>query len=151
MNGGRVQYDAINERGENDSGVDVMVAITILKTLAELEQEMGRAGRATEEEALREALRTLARRRGEFLTTGEAAERLGVSIPTVKRWIERGALAGGPMGGRWLVAPESVERMVRLRESLVELDREGNPTVEEIRSTAQHPLARVESPGGPTH
>lgn len=103
-----------------------MVGITILRTLAELEREMGRAGRANEEGALREALRTLSRRRGEFLTTGEAAEQLGVSIPTVKRWIERGALAGGPVGGRWLVAPESVERVVRLKESLVELDQEGN-------------------------
>lgn len=62
-----------------------VVAITTLKTLAELEQEMARAGRAAEEEALRDARRTLARRRDEFVTTGEAAEQLGVSIPTVKR------------------------------------------------------------------
>jgi len=110
-----------------------MVALTTLKTLAELEREMSEAGRSAEEEALREAVRTLARRRGEFLTTGEAAERLGVSIPTVKRWIERGALAGGPLGGRWVVSPESVEQLVRLRASIVELDREGYPTPEEAR------------------
>jgi len=85
-----------------------------------------------------------------FLSPSEAAERLGVSIPTVKRWIERGALAGGPMGGRWLVAPESVERMVRLRESLVELDREGSPAIAEIQGTEQRSPARVESPGVPT-
>ena len=64
-----------------------MVALTTLETLAELEREMSEAGRSAEEQALREAVRTLARRGGEFLTTGEAADRLGVSIPTVKRWI----------------------------------------------------------------
>jgi len=110
-----------------------MVALATLKTLAELEREMGQAGRPAEEEALHEAVRTLARRRGEFLTTGEAADRLGVSIPTVKRWIERGALLGGLMGGRWLVSRENVEQLARLRTSLVDLDREGNPTMEEVR------------------
>src|SRR5438093_11031221 len=102
-----------------------MVALTTLQTLAELEREMSEAGRLPEEEALREAVRTL-RRSGDFLTTGEAAGRLGVSIPTVKRWIEHGALAGGHMGGRWLVSPTSVDELVRLRATLLELDREGN-------------------------
>jgi excisionase family DNA binding protein len=120
-----------------------MVGITTLKTLGELEQEMGRAGRTTEEEALREALRTLARRRGEVLTTGEAADQLGVSIPTVKRWIERGVLVGSLMGGRWLVAPDSVQRLARLKASLVELDQEGNPTEEEIRAIDQRSSPRA--------
>lgn len=110
-----------------------MVALTTLKTLSELEREMSRAGRSAEEDALREAVRALARRREEFLTTGEAAERLGISIPTVKRWIERGALLGGPVGGRWLVSRESVEQLVRVRGSLLDLDREGYPTAEEVR------------------
>ena len=110
-----------------------MVKLLTLTTLAELEQEMARAGRAREEEALREAVRALARPERGFLTTGQAARRLGVSIPTVKRWIERGALAGGAMGGRWLVSSEGVEHLVRLRQSLVALDREVNPTPEEVQ------------------
>lgn len=124
-----------------------MVALTTLKTLAELEREMSEAGRSAEEEALREALRTLARRRGEFLTTGEAADRLGVSIPTVKRWIERGALLGGLMGARWVVSSESVEQLVRLRAALFELDREGNPTLEEIRELYARRPGRAEKQG----
>lgn len=124
-----------------------MVALTTLKTLAELEREMSEAGRSAEEVALREAVRTLARRRGEFLTTGEAAERLGVSIPTVKRWIERGSLVGGPMGGRWLVSPQSVEQLVRLRASLFELDQEGYPTPEEIRELDERRPGRTEKQG----
>ena len=121
-----------------------MVALTTLKTLAELEREMSEAGRSAEQEALREAVQTLARRRGEFLTTGEAADRLGVSIPTVKRWIERGALAGGPLGGRWVVSPESVEQLVGLRAALDELDREGYPTPEEIREIEERRPRRAE-------
>ncbi|MBI4493447.1 MAG: helix-turn-helix domain-containing protein [Chloroflexi bacterium] len=116
-----------------------MVKLGTLDTLAELEQEMARAGRMREGEALREALRALARSDPGLLTTGQAAERLGVSIPTVKRWVERGALAGGAMGGRWLVALESVERLLRLRESLAALDREGNPTDEELRELYRKP------------
>ena len=110
-----------------------MVKLLTLTTLAELEQEMARAGRSREEEALREAVRALARPERGFLTTGQAARRLGVSIPTVKRWIDRGALTGGAMGGRWLVSSEGVEHLVRLRQSLVTLDREGNPTPGEIQ------------------
>jgi excisionase family DNA binding protein len=114
-------------------GASEMVGLATIRTLAALEQEMARTGRAAEKQALREALRSLTRPERGYLTTGQAADKLGVSIPTVKRWVERGALAGGPMGGRWLVATDSVEQLVRLRASLTELDREGNPTTEEVR------------------
>jgi excisionase family DNA binding protein len=111
-----------------------MVKLATLNTLAKLEQEMARAGRTAEEEALREARRALARPERGFLTMGQAAERLGVSIPTVKQWLGRGALTGGPLAdGRWRVSTESVDHLVSLRESLRELDREGNPTDEEIQ------------------
>jgi excisionase family DNA binding protein len=87
-----------------------MVDRTTLNTLAEVEREMAREGRFREKEALREALRARARPEGGFLTTGQAAEKLGVSIPTVKRWVERGALVGGAMGGRWLITAEGAGR-----------------------------------------
>src|SRR6266508_4547211 len=110
-----------------------MVKLATLSTLENLKQEMARAGRPREQEALDEALGALARPRRGFLTTGEAADQLGISIPTVKRWIERGTLDGGPVGGRWLVSSESVERILRVRNVLRELDEEGNPTDAEIR------------------
>jgi hypothetical protein len=94
---------------------------------------MERAGRSREALALRDALRALARSERGFLTNGQAAERLGVIIPTVKRWIERGAVEGGVLSGRWLVSAESVERLIRLRAALVALDEEGNPTPDEVR------------------
>ncbi|MGI8550966.1 MAG: helix-turn-helix domain-containing protein [Dehalococcoidia bacterium] len=110
-----------------------MVTFQTLGRLAALEQEMERAGRLEERQALREARLALIRPAQGLVGTGVTAERLGVTIPTVKRWIERGALEGGSMGTRLLISTESIERMLSLRQSLAALDAEGNPTPEEIR------------------
>jgi excisionase family DNA binding protein len=118
-----------------------MVPLTTLSTLAELEEEMARAGRSREQQALRDARHALARPERGFLTTGQAADRLGVSIPTVKRWVERGALVGGATRGRWVVSTESVDRFLRLRESLLALDHEGNPDPDELQR-APRPAAK---------
>src|SRR5205823_1871997 len=104
----------------------------------DLEAEMAQTGRTREKAALHEALSALARPERGFLTTGQAAEKLGVSIPTIKRWIERGTLAGGAFGGRWVVSRESIDHILHLRESLRALDLEGNPTPEELRKLMQH-------------
>ncbi len=109
------------------------VKLATLSTLEQLEQEMAAAGRAREEEALREVRRLLVHSKDEFLTTGEAAERLGVSLPTVKEWLRRGALDGGRIGGRWWVSKESVEQQVALRAALKAVADEGFPTYEEIQ------------------
>src|SRR5262245_7832996 len=113
--------------------MQAMVTLKTLETVARLQEEMARAGRTDEESALQAVVQALRRAERGFMTTGQAAERLGISIPTVKRWIERGTLAGGEFGGRWLVTAESVERVIRIREVLDALDREGNPTDEEIQ------------------
>ncbi len=105
---------------------------TTLDTLARLGQEMAESGRTVEERALKDAVAELGRFSGGLLTTGEAADRLRVSIPTVKRWIARGALSGVDTGTRWLVTEESVERVIRIRHNLREMDEEGSPTDEEI-------------------
>lgn len=110
------------------------VKIATLSRLSDLEREMGAAGRQEEEAALREVLQMLVRSRRMLLTTGEAAARLNVSIPTVKRWIERGTLDGGLVGSRWLVSPESVQRVLDVRKILGEIEAEGFPTDEEIRA-----------------
>jgi hypothetical protein len=92
-----------------------------------------------EEAAPREAVHALARPARGFLTIDQAAESLGVSVPTVRGFVERGALAAGPGEGCEFVSAEGVEHLVRLRESLRELDREGNPTPEEIRELYSRP------------
>ena len=50
----------------------------------------------------------------------------------MKRWIAGGTLAGGSFGARWLASTESIERLLPLRSALRALDREGNPTPEEL-------------------
>jgi len=107
-----------------------------LETLVRIEKEMAAEGRADEVEALRDAAglvaRALTRSDDGLLTTGNAAERLGISISTVKRWAERGTLKGADTGTRWLVTRESVERILRMRRTLATLDEQGNPTPEEF-------------------
>lgn len=50
---------------------------------------------------------------GGLMTTGEAARRLGVrSVNTVKRWVADGLLDGFHLGGRILVASQSVECLI---------------------------------------
>jgi len=103
-----------------------------IETLAELEQEMVAARRRAAAEALRDALTALARPARGWLTTGQAADRLGVTIPTIKAWIRRGTLKGAPVGSRWAVSEESVERILGIRKALGDLEEEGYPTTEEI-------------------
>ena len=118
-----------------------MVTLATLNTLAGLEQEMARAGRAAEQRALHAVLRAFASPASGYLTTGATAAALGASIPTVKRWIQRGALRGVHLGSRWLVRQESVDQATRLRSALTALDDEGNPSPEEIQAVLDRPQA----------
>ncbi len=102
-----------------------------IEKLVQLAQRLSAGGQAEEAEAVREALSELGQKLG-FITTGAAADQLGVSIPTVRRWTSRGTLDGFDTGTRLLVSQASVERLLRLREDLEAMDEEGNPTPEEI-------------------
>jgi len=116
-----------------------MVTLATLNTLAGLEEEMARAGRVAEQRALHAALRAFASPASGYLTTGATAAALGVSIPTVKRWIQRGVLRGVCLGSRWLVSKDSVDQALRLRSVLAALDDEGNPSPEEIQALLDRP------------
>ena len=109
-----------------------MVNRTTLTALAALEREMDQTGRAREKAALQEALEALSHSARGFLTAKQAAESLGVPPATIKCWIERGALIGGALGGSMIVSQDSVDRLVHLRDSLIAMDREGNPTPDEV-------------------
>ena len=122
-----------------------MVSLATLNTLAGLEQEMARAGRVTEQRALHAALCAFASPASGYLTTGAAAAALGVSIPTVKRWIQRGVLHGVSVGSRWLISQESVDQALRLRSALTALNDGGNPSPEEIQAL----LDRRDEPSRP--
>lgn len=121
------------------------IRASTIETLAELEQEMVAAQREPVAEAIREALTALARPNRGWLTTGQAAERLGVTIPTIKEWVRRGTLKGTPVGSRWVVSEDSVERIVGIRKALDDLDEEGYPTPEEIASLTREARRAVEA------
>ena len=104
-----------------------------IRALTELEKEMAWARRVAAAEALREALAVLARAAWGWLGNGQAAERLDVTVPPVKDWIRRGTLEGQPVGSRWRVSAASVDKVLRVRGMLAEMEDEGYPTEEEIR------------------
>lgn len=60
-----------------------------------------------------EGERVLAR---EYLTTGQAARRIGVSLQTIKNWIAAGKLPAKKVGGRYYVPRDAVQAYLdRLR------------------------------------
>ena len=105
-----------------------------IDALVRLERELETSERKADAEALREAIVALARPGRGLLTTGQAAERLGVAIQTVKNWLQRGTLKGVRTGTRWLVSEESVELVEGFRQTYAQIDaEEGYPSPEEIR------------------
>jgi excisionase family DNA binding protein len=95
-----------------------MVTLSTLERLNELEQRLDDLGLQPYRDALDDALRELGGPAHRFLRTGEAARRLGVSVPTVKRWGRRGILPIARVRGRWIVPADSVERLVASAPSL---------------------------------
>ena len=106
--------------------------VEAIDTVSRLEQELSESGRIEEAAALKELLAAVARPGRGLLTTGQAAERLGVAVQTVKNWIERGTLRGVNTGTRWLVSEESVATVEGIRRTFAEAAAEGYPSDEEI-------------------
>ena len=51
-----------------------------------------------------------------FLTVPEAAERLRVGVPTIRRWLREGKMKGEMIGGKksgYRISGEEVERILR--------------------------------------
>src|SRR3990172_8415021 len=96
-------------RRRRSTSMRATITASVLDELQELEREMESQGRGTKAEALRAALLALARPTRGCITTGQAAERLGITIPTVKAWIGRGALIWRQIGDRWWVSARSVD------------------------------------------
>ena len=55
-----------------------------------------------------------------FIAVAEAAERLGLSVNTVKRRVDAGILRGyrDPVNGYYSVAEQSVDELLRVRQAL---------------------------------
>lgn len=49
----------------------------------------------------------------EYVKTSEVAEKFGVTVLTVRRWIEKGVVKGVKVGGRWFVEADSLKQINR--------------------------------------
>ncbi len=100
-----------------------------IDTVSRLKRDLAASGRTEEAAALEELMAAVARPGHGLLTTGQAAERLGIAVQTVKNWIERGTLRGINTGTRWLVSEDSVETVEGIRRTFAEAAEEGYPTL----------------------
>lgn len=106
--------------------------VETIDAVSRLKRELSESGRADEAAALGELIAVVTRPGRGLLTTGQAAERLGIAVQTVKNWIERGTLRGVHTGTRWLVSEESVETVEGIRRTFAEAAEDGYPTKAEV-------------------
>ena len=71
-------------------------------------------------------------RRKAWLSSGEVARRLDVSLRTVQAWGQRGVLGARYMGDRLRFAAESVEEWVRGKSSGMAFDQADRPAVSQV-------------------
>lgn len=64
---------------------------------------------------------------GPMLTTGQVAQRVGVSRQTVVNWVKKGLLPGVRVGGRTLIPPTALAQFAQLEGILDALDIERKP------------------------
>lgn len=62
-----------------------------------------------------------------WLTTGQVAQRVGVSRQTVVNWVKKGILPGVRLGGRTLISPAALAQFAHLEGILDNLDAERTP------------------------
>ena len=62
-----------------------------------------------------------------YLTTGQVAQRVGVSRQTVVNWIEKGVVPAIRLGGRRMIPASALARFARIERILDELDAERAP------------------------
>lgn len=75
---------------------------------------------------------------GPLLTTGQVAQRVGVSRQTVVNWVKKGLLPGVRLGGRTLISPAALAQFAQIEGILDQLDAERKPATaaEAAKATA---------------
>jgi excisionase family DNA binding protein len=136
------------------SGGNVMTKSTtkLINQGENLARDLRREGRRVDAQTVDDLLQVIAAGGDEiesapFLTTGEVAQRVGVSRQTVVNWVKRGILPGGRLGGRTLIAPAALRRFAKLEAILDELDAERPPaTPDEAAKSVQQTRKRSHWP-----
>lgn len=100
-----------------------LVSMNILQRSRRLAQDLRQEGRGEDADVVDALVQSAEKQavHSQYATTGEVAQRLGVSRQTVVNWIKRGFLPGVKLGGR-LVVPTvelaQVEVVARLLDSV---------------------------------
>lgn len=99
-----------------------------------LARDLRREGRRVDAQIVDDLVQAIAADLGDvesapFLTTGEVAQRIGVSRQTVVNWVKKGMLPGVRLGGRTLVAPATLRRFAKIEGILDDLDAERPPAI----------------------
>jgi excisionase family DNA binding protein len=112
-----------------------LVSMNILSRSRLLAQNLRQEGRLEDAEVVDELVQSVEKQaaRSQYATTGEVAQRLGVSRQTVVNWIKRGFLPGVKLGGRLVVPTTEMARVEEIARLLDIVDAERPPaTPEEI-------------------
>ena len=112
-----------------------LVSMNILSRSRLLAQNLRQEGRVEDAEVVDELVQSVEKQaaRSQYATTGEVAQRLGVSRQTVVNWIKRGFLPGVKLGGRLVVPTTEMARVEEIARLLDIVDAERPPaTPDEI-------------------
>lgn len=106
----------------------------LLNQAQRLARDLRKEGRRTDAQTVDALLQAVTNSRVEdaeetapYLTTGEVAQRVGVSRQTVVNWVKKGLLPGVRLGGRTLVTPVALQRFTQIEGIMNELDVERQP------------------------
>ena len=118
-----------------------LASMNILSRSRLLAQNLRQEGRIEDAKVVDELVQSVEKQaaRSQYATTGEIAQRLGVSRQTVVNWIKRGFLPGVKLGGRLVVPTTELARVEEVARLLDSADAERPPaTAEEIDSISRN-------------
>ena len=89
-----------------------LVSMNILQRSRRLAQDLRQEGRGEAADVVDALVQSAEKQaaHSQYATTGEVAQRLGVSRQTVDNWIKRGFLPGVKLGGRLVVPTVELHR-----------------------------------------
>lgn len=107
--------------------------MTVLSRSKALAQSLRQEGRVEDAQLVDELVQVVERHTQptQYATTGQVAQRLGVSRQTVVNWIRRGLMPGIQLGGRLVVPVAELERIDEIARMLDVVDAERAPAIPE--------------------
>lgn len=107
--------------------------MTVLSRGKALAQSLRQEGRVEDARLVDELAQVVERHTQptQYATTGQVAQRLGVTRQTVVNWIRRGLMPGIQLGGRLVVPVAELERIDEIARMLDVVDAERAPAIPE--------------------